>query len=619
MKLWFIIFAVACLLVDESFARRSRRRSRRSSTTKAPTKAPTRAPTKAPTKAAAPAKTPTQTNTATQLQTNAINPQHVQRSIAALAKHVQALQDHMEFQMRGLGDTGIKQVRHVIGGTRPYHSATHASHSIAFIHDHSPNVRTMGMGEVETVMNGVEFRTRHNDYALKMPHKTSKTYNEMQDVPFPPVPPSVLKERTVSKQIDEMKEYFRAFKEQNIKHRDYRPYFKPVLCYMEGSWTNSKGSIEEPFSSDRHALAASTWHDLNQKMRFTEYTGRKERLENYAYLPTKVFGVTNETVPVPVMAQWNYRIACHPLKDDLPLNRFRVVDDMASRLNHWKPQSLKEHVLGRNARFQLDPVDEGKWNMERKAKYGLLDKLMAQIPGKDNYQGNIKDLAFGEMALHYVSKKPLNAAYYHRWFSTKMSGAGGLMTQARGYADANLFVALTSQDKVPEVELKTCSRTTKKCSSWKQRVSYAFPLEIVYMTPLSQWNPYKLEYKGSAWSTEGKTVTAGGRNGDASSKQKAFSGTNSIKYYQTPVEFFNARDKNEDAADTTPVKPIGVLDKNGNVRQVTASGHYITLPEIPGIGRIRQRYPIMPVHGFGSSVWKELEAFKDYTKMSLDD
>ena len=42
-----------------------------------------------------------------------------------------------------------------------------------------------------------------------------------------------------------------------------------------------------------------------------------------------------------------------------------------------------------------------------------------------------------------------------------------------------------------------------------------------------------------------------------------------------------------------------------------ASGIRIFFPPINGVGVLRQRYPIMPVHGEGSAVWKELEAMKD--------
>ena len=42
-----------------------------------------------------------------------------------------------------------------------------------------------------------------------------------------------------------------------------------------------------------------------------------------------------------------------------------------------------------------------------------------------------------------------------------------------------------------------------------------------------------------------------------------------------------------------------------------ASGVRIFLPNIPGVGILRTRYPIMPVHGEGGSVWKELNALKE--------
>ncbi len=65
------------------------------------------------------------------------------------------------------------------------------SRQVASIHDHSNNVRTVGMGEVIAVLNGVEFRTRHNDYRLNMPHRTSRKYNAFEPIPFPEVPPEV--------------------------------------------------------------------------------------------------------------------------------------------------------------------------------------------------------------------------------------------------------------------------------------------------------------------------------------------------------------------------------------------------------------------------------------------
>ena len=39
------------------------------------------------------------------------------------------------------------------------------------------------------------------------------------------------------------------------------------LCYLEGQWTNAKGSsIDEPFSSDRHAIDAKSFFDLQVRL-----------------------------------------------------------------------------------------------------------------------------------------------------------------------------------------------------------------------------------------------------------------------------------------------------------------------------------------------------------------
>ena len=41
----------------------------------------------------------------------------------------------------------------------------------------------------------------------------------------------VTEKSTVTEQIAEMKEYFKAFADQNPNHRDYRPYFKVTCTY----------------------------------------------------------------------------------------------------------------------------------------------------------------------------------------------------------------------------------------------------------------------------------------------------------------------------------------------------------------------------------------------------
>lgn len=122
------------------------------------------------------------------------------------------------------------------------------------------------MGEFIGVMNGNEFRTRHNDYSLRKPVSNDKTFNKVENIEFPDVPPSVLNKATVDGQVEEMRKWFQAFKDQDFSVRNYRKYFKPILCYLEGSWTSTTGDLDEPFESSRHHIDAKTWFELQEKV-----------------------------------------------------------------------------------------------------------------------------------------------------------------------------------------------------------------------------------------------------------------------------------------------------------------------------------------------------------------
>ena len=163
----------------------------------------------------------------------------MQTTLEALGRQVMLQQFFSETRVRTEGQSGIKTVRQRNTGLKNYFINTHSGYSAAAIHDHANNDRTVGMGEVTAVLNGVEFKTRHNDYRLYMPHRTSKTMNAYERIPFPDVPPEVTNKATVDEQVEEMREWFKAFREQDHTVRDYRKYFKPVLCYLEGSWTQS--------------------------------------------------------------------------------------------------------------------------------------------------------------------------------------------------------------------------------------------------------------------------------------------------------------------------------------------------------------------------------------------
>ena len=535
----------------------------------------------------------------------------LQRSLYQITRQTILQQLFVEERIRSDGDSGVKQIRHLREGTRNYYAETHASSNrLLAMHDHSNNIRTVGLGEFVAVLNGVEFRTRHNDYRLNMPHRTSKEYGAIEPIPFPEVPPEVTVKGSVDEQITEMHEWFKAWRDQDYSVRDYRKYFKPVLCYLEGAWTYPSTEIEEPFKSDRHFVDATSWYDLEEKVRFTSYSGRKDNLENYSYLPRTILGVKNDSTPI--LGQWSYRILCHPLSRDIPLNRFRVVDELHPRMP--VSRNLKDHAKSRAARFTINPLDNDDFQESMTwGKWGLLDELMSEIPGKDNYPGDLTDDAFGLTAysLNPKQEKKLNGAYYHRWFKVLEKGAMGLATRHRGFADENLFMAMTTQPKIAGMKLKTCTGRGKKkvCNTMEQKFSYAIPLEIIYLTPLNKWNPHNIEYKG-VWNTDsGKSIHDGGRNGGPTLKT-ALDGTNSKKYYRTPINFFSGSEVSGNAADTT-ASSMGVLNKTGAAHITAASGTRVFFPPILNIGTLRQRYPIMPVHGEGSAVWKELEATKD--------
>ena len=447
---------------------------------------------------------------------------------------------------------------------------TFASGAVASVHEHANYDRTVGLGEFVAVMNGVEFRTRHNDYKLYMPSRTDRKYNALDPVPFPDVPPSVLKKDNISEQIVEMRKYFEAFHKQDRHIRDYLHYFKPVLCYLEGGWTMDTKTLSEPFESDRHFIDASSWFDLQEKVRYTSYTGGKNNNENFSFLPTTIINVTEHGQPV--YAQWNYRIVCNPIHHALRLQDFQLIDDLAARMRQRR--NLTAFGRSRAARFRVAGTHGSHYNSvegygnfsESTFGYSLMDRIMYEIPGKNNYRGHMKDESFDLLKYRMETKTDaiLNAAHYHRYYKVLQKGAMGLTVRRRGYSDRNLWVASTTQPNIAEMEAKDChyNSTVHKsvCHKYKSRYTYAIPLEIIWLTPLSKWNPYNLTIYDNKHRSG---ITKDGRNGGLT-KDKAYNGTASNFYYLTPAEFYHPGEVNRDPADTAR-NTVGVLDQEGNV------------------------------------------------------
>eukprot|EP00045_Choanoeca_perplexa_P013664 m.155464 g.155464 ORF g.155464 m.155464 type:complete len:1059 (-) comp16417_c0_seq1:98-3274(-) len=580
-------------------------------------------------------------------QFNAANAQEVERLkgiVASLSRVLVITQIAQEQRVRSEGGSGLTQVRNYGGGSQAYYEPAYTNVAFANAHNHANNLYTVGLGEMAAVLNGVEFWTRHNDYALRSPSTTSEDYGATDNVEMPQVPPAVTAYTSIDDQAEEMRRWFHAWQDQdpscpsckklddereamNLTRwdapdtvREYAPYFPPILCYMEGTWLKATDAdIEEPFHSDRHFIDAKDWRELYDKNRYLLQSGRKSSAENLPFLPYSVREVDLNSSD-PEFANWEYRIACHRLKDNVPLDRFQVAPDLAVQLQGGRAGqalTMEELERSRYARFELNPINRSTW-YEGKRPYQYIDQLMEEVPGKNNYMASIYDDSFATNATHYVEQsRTLNTGYYSRFYGIDVKDAMGRTGLRRGFNDPSLWAAQTTQERVAGVkacirelssgeevtQARACDVTNMKEQKW----SYAIPLEIIYLTPLARWNPYNIQHHSNR-NKPSENMRDGGLTPD-----KAFNGSSDIVYYRTPTEFFDGLATEVDEADTSG-GVTGVLDAEGNVQQVRASGHWILFPKIKGFAQeIRQRYPIAPVHDQGSTSWKEIKALQALT------
>ncbi|CAH1778609.1 unnamed protein product [Owenia fusiformis] len=527
----------------------------------------------------------------------------LKRTIDSMGRQLMLQQLFVEERIRGDGDSGLKQMRNTQSGSKSYFSPSIAAESLFGMHDHPEKKSVVGLDDFVAVINGVEFKTSHNDYAVRMPSRTTKDLHAVEDIPLPDVPFRVMNKNTTQEQITEMKEWFKAWKNQVPQgERAWKKFFKPVLCYLEGAWTRIDPETIEEFDELLEEQYMS---------KFTSYSGRDAGGDTHPYRPVKIMNIIDRT---PIFGQWNYRTACHPIKADIHPDFFRPIDDLATRVVN--DADYKSYGDSPAARFQLNIRPSANWPQERFYKENLLDEIFKEIPGKDNYQGKLTDDAFGLPVHGLAPMSPaINSAYYHRAFRVEKRDAMGTQVRHRGYADASLYMAQTSQPDVLGMNVRDCKkvrvkdflgrmRRVEQCTDYSQKWSYAIPLEIIFLTPLSKWNPYNLKYQGDATTPMGRTASEGRTGGF--SKDTAYNGTNSDLYFLTPSEFYNSDDGNAAPSD----RNVGVLDSDGLVRSLAASGIRTTFT-VPDVGTFRTRFPIMPLHHEGNAASKELDALKD--------
>ena len=76
--------------------------------------------------------------------------------------------------------------------------------------------------------------------------------------------------------------------------------------------------------------------------------------------------------------------------------------------------------------------------------------------------------------------------FYFSSYKFNRKDAMGLAYSGRGFNDPNLFVAETTQPHVAPMSVRECTRKKpRRCEEFTKRMTYAIPLEIVYLTPLT--------------------------------------------------------------------------------------------------------------------------------------
>ena len=373
------------------------------------------------------------------------------------------------------------------------------------MHDHCDRRGLVGFPEVDVVMNGIEFKTRHENYRLIRP-KRRGTNVQYQDMIYPQVPPEVLAKGSVEGQVKEMKEWFKAWKNEDDDTRNYKKYFRPVLCYLEAAWMKPTDNIADSIYNGED-VGAADWDELFDMAHFMSYGNYKNPNESFPFLPTTFTEAKNHTHFK--RAQWDYRILCHYIKSYITPSSLRLVDDLDTRMR--RNLTLDEYDKSRSAHYHFNSEDENV-NVDKTKQADLWDSIMSEIPGMDGYNAVLNDDVFGENIISDIMDSDfveLNAAYYHRWYRSERRNEDGVDRGSLLFNDHNVYQALTTH---PDVEGNTIGKDcsydasgNRVCKKYEtQKWTYAIPIELIYLTPLHNWNPHKIVDHGADDSEVGK-------------------------------------------------------------------------------------------------------------------
>lgn len=219
---------------------------------------------------------------------------------------------------------------------------------------------------------------------------------------------------------------------------------------------------------------------------------------------------------------------------------------------------------------------------------------MEEIIGKENDNKPIKTSGLNHETIKSArqsSTNTLNAGKYHRVYK-EINKFGATNIIQRSFSD-KLYMAFTTQHNVSGVTMKDGKQ------SRQDRVSYAFPFEVVFTTPLHHWNPYHVAYVNNCDDIKGKGTL-----------QDPYTAACPNLYFLTPLSFFSPVSKCGSFPEARSHYFISGIDKKPVC--LVSSGIRILLPLIHGQSeRIRQRYPIVSAYSDGQSASKKLNAIED--------
>jgi len=228
---------------------------------------------------------------------------------------------------------------------------------------------------------------------------------------------------------------------------------------------------------------------------------------------------------------------------------------------------------------------------------------MEQVPGKNGPTANLNDNSFHITTSKYDDRDTqLNTGFYSRFFSYDHADAMGRQQQMRGYSDLNLWAAMTTHDKVAGYRICQTEDESQEDSEqcWEQKWTYAIPLEIIFLSPLENWNPYELTKFESSEFNEANE----GNDGSVETPYEGY--TEKGQFVKIPQEFFTGNN-GRDLADTG--RAYFVQTGSNGAKAVTSSGtRVVTDPIGDDVGIVRLRWPIFPVHDRSSLAFREVTA-----------